>query len=160
MTSAVVNVPTIPSDAMGTTARRKRRHPMARGVEDTSVLTEVLLPLGLAVIMGTLGLTLVVADFKRVVISPRGVAIGMLNLLVIAPLLAFAVALPVFLVSELIVCSARDDSAAELGDRPLVQQSAGGTRTEDVARLSVDLGIGHAGGAESARFLQSAFVHV
>jgi BASS family bile acid:Na+ symporter len=61
-------------------------------VEDTSVLTEVFLPLGLAVIMGSLGLTLVVADFKRVVVAPRGVAIGMLNLLVVAPLLAFAVA--------------------------------------------------------------------
>ena len=61
-------------------------------MEDASVLTEVFLPLGLAVIRGTLGLSLVIADFKRVVVAPRGVAIGMANLLVIAPLLAFAVA--------------------------------------------------------------------
>ena len=56
------------------------------------MLTDVFLPLGLAVIMGTLGLSLVVADFRRVLVSPRGVAIGLVNLLVIAPLLAFTVA--------------------------------------------------------------------
>ena len=61
-------------------------------MEDTSVLTEVFLPLGVAFIMGVLGLSLLVADFRRVLVAPRGVAIGMANLLVIAPLLAFAVA--------------------------------------------------------------------
>ena len=61
-------------------------------MEDTSVLTEVFLPLGVAFIMGVLGLSLLVADFRRVLIAPRGVAIGMANLLVIAPLLAFAIA--------------------------------------------------------------------
>jgi bile acid:Na+ symporter, BASS family len=61
-------------------------------VEETSVLTDVFLPLGLAVIMGTLGLSLLTADFRRVLVAPRGVAIGLANLLVIAPLLAFGVA--------------------------------------------------------------------
>lgn len=47
---------------------------------------------GLAVIMFALGTSLTVADFRRVVTAPRGVAVGMVNLLLIAPLLAFAMA--------------------------------------------------------------------
>jgi BASS family bile acid:Na+ symporter len=61
-------------------------------VEDTSVLTAVALPIALAVIMVSLGLELTRADFRRIFVYPRGVAIGLLNLTVIAPLLAFGVA--------------------------------------------------------------------
>ena len=50
------------------------------------------LPIALAVIMTVLGLALTPADFRRVVVFPRGVAIGLSNLIVISPLLAFAVA--------------------------------------------------------------------
>jgi len=53
---------------------------------------EVALPLALAVIMATLGLTLTPEDFRRVLRSPRAVAIGLANLLVLSPLLGFAVA--------------------------------------------------------------------
>jgi BASS family bile acid:Na+ symporter len=60
-------------------------------VED-SVVASVVLPVALALIMATLGLSLTPADFRRVVAVPRAVAIGLANLLVIAPLLAFAVA--------------------------------------------------------------------
>ncbi len=42
--------------------------------------------------MCSLGLTLTAADFRRVLVAPRGVAIGMLNLALISPLLAFAMA--------------------------------------------------------------------
>ncbi|MET0604661.1 MAG: bile acid:sodium symporter family protein [Baekduia sp.] len=56
------------------------------------MLISVLLPAAIAVIMCSLGLTLVPADFGRVLSAPRGVVIGMLNLAVISPLLAFAVA--------------------------------------------------------------------
>src|ERR687893_1996312 len=59
---------------------------------DDSVFTEALLPLGLAVIMVSLGLSLTPADFRRVVVFPKGVSIGLLNLLAISPLLAFGVA--------------------------------------------------------------------
>jgi len=51
-----------------------------------------LLPVALALIMGSLGLGLRVADFARVITAPRGVLIGLANLLVLSPLLAFAVA--------------------------------------------------------------------
>jgi BASS family bile acid:Na+ symporter len=60
-------------------------------VED-SVFATVALPIALAVIMTVLGLALTPADFRRVVVLPRGVAIGLSNLIVISPLLAFAVA--------------------------------------------------------------------
>jgi bile acid:Na+ symporter, BASS family len=59
---------------------------------DDSIFSVLLLPVALAVIMGSLGLSLTPADFKRVVVFPRGVAIGLTNLALISPLLAFAVA--------------------------------------------------------------------
>jgi bile acid:Na+ symporter, BASS family len=61
-------------------------------VKDPGLVAQVGLPLALATIMFALGLSLVVADFKRVLVVPRGVAIGMANLLVISPLLGFAIA--------------------------------------------------------------------
>jgi bile acid:Na+ symporter, BASS family len=61
-------------------------------MEDTSVFATVLLPLALALIMGTLGLSLTPSDFTRVFTRPRGVVIGLTNLVLISPLLAFAVA--------------------------------------------------------------------
>jgi BASS family bile acid:Na+ symporter len=59
---------------------------------EDSILTTVLLPAALAIIMMSLGLELTRADFRRVVTEPRGVAIGLLNLVLISPLLAFTVA--------------------------------------------------------------------
>jgi bile acid:Na+ symporter, BASS family len=59
---------------------------------ENSIFAEVLLPLALAVIMVSLGMSLIPEDFKRVFVKPRGVSIGLLNLVLISPLLAFAVA--------------------------------------------------------------------
>ncbi|MGH2987075.1 MAG: bile acid:sodium symporter family protein [Solirubrobacterales bacterium] len=59
---------------------------------EDSVFATVALPIALAVIMTVLGLSLTPADFRRVIVFPRGVAIGLSNLIVISPLLAFAVA--------------------------------------------------------------------
>lgn len=59
---------------------------------DSPVLTSFLLPAAIAVIMWSLGLTLTRADFRRVLVAPRGIAIGMLNLALISPLLAFTMA--------------------------------------------------------------------
>jgi BASS family bile acid:Na+ symporter len=61
-------------------------------VEPGEIFRALLLPAAIAVIMGTLGLSLTVADFRRVITRPRGVAIGLGNLLLISPLLAFAAA--------------------------------------------------------------------
>ncbi|HEU4392044.1 MAG TPA: bile acid:sodium symporter family protein [Solirubrobacterales bacterium] len=59
---------------------------------DTPILTSGLLPAAIAVIMCSLGMTLTRADFRRVFVAPRGVLIGMLNLALISPLLAVAMA--------------------------------------------------------------------
>src|SRR3712207_6575678 len=56
------------------------------------MFADLLLPLSLTLIMGSLGLTLTLADFKRIATSPKGVGIGLVNLLLISPLLAFLVA--------------------------------------------------------------------
>jgi BASS family bile acid:Na+ symporter len=61
-------------------------------MEDPGLAAQIALPLALATIMGALGLSLTPADFKRVVVEPRGVAIGLANLLVLSPLIGFGVA--------------------------------------------------------------------
>lgn len=55
-------------------------------------MTSVVLPVALAIIMFTLGLGLTVDDFKRVVLIPKGVGVGLFNLLLISPFLAFLLA--------------------------------------------------------------------
>ncbi len=59
---------------------------------DDSLLTSVALPIALALIMAALGLSLVPDDFRRIFKMPRGVVIGMVNLAIISPFLAFAAA--------------------------------------------------------------------
>lgn len=59
---------------------------------EDSVFASVLLPIALAVIMTSLGMSLTLEDFRRVVVFPRGITIGLANLVVLSPLLAFGVA--------------------------------------------------------------------
>ncbi len=59
---------------------------------EDSLFAAVLLPIALAVIMTSLGLSLTLDDFRRVLAYPRGVGIGMLNLALISPALAFGIA--------------------------------------------------------------------
>jgi BASS family bile acid:Na+ symporter len=59
---------------------------------DSPLIVSILLPAAISVIMCSLGLTLTREDFRRVLVAPRGVAIGMLNLALISPLLALAMA--------------------------------------------------------------------
>lgn len=70
---------------------------------DSPILTAVLLPAAIAVIMCSLGMTLTVADFRRVLVAPRGVLIGMLNMALISPLLALSIAKAFGLSPELAV---------------------------------------------------------
>ena len=59
---------------------------------EDSLFATLFLPVALAVIMTSLGMSLTVDDFRRVVVYPRGVSIGLANLVLISPLLAFAIA--------------------------------------------------------------------
>jgi BASS family bile acid:Na+ symporter len=71
--------------------------------EDPGLLATIGLPAALAVIMCALGLSLTPGDFKRVLVLPKGVAIGLANLLLISPVLAFAIAEVYGLAPELAV---------------------------------------------------------
>ena len=55
----------------------------------SSILTELFLPLALAVIMFGMGLSLTVGDFRRILIYPKAVAIGLANQIILLPLVAF-----------------------------------------------------------------------
>jgi BASS family bile acid:Na+ symporter len=69
----------------------------------SSVLTELFLPFSLAVIMFGMGLSLRIEDFKRILIYPKAVGIGLLNQLVLLPILAFGIAKAFSLPPELAV---------------------------------------------------------
>ena len=69
----------------------------------SSVLTELFLPFSLAVIMFGMGLSLRIEDFKRILIYPKAVGIGLLNQLVLLPIVAFGIANVFELPAELAV---------------------------------------------------------
>jgi BASS family bile acid:Na+ symporter len=88
-------------------------------MEDPGFLAQVMLPLALATIMGALGLSLTLDDFRRVIVVPRGVLIGMTNLVLVSPLLGFAIAEvydldPVLAVGLVIMASAPGGTMAAL----------------------------------------------
>ncbi|SEG07021.1 bile acid:sodium symporter family protein [Algoriphagus boritolerans] len=56
---------------------------------ESSILTQLFLPLALAVIMFGMGLSLRFADFKRILIYPKAVAIGLSNQIIVLPIVAF-----------------------------------------------------------------------
>jgi len=57
-----------------------------------SVISSVILPLSIAIIMVTLGMTLTIADFRRIFMHPKPVLIGLFCQMILLPLLGFAVA--------------------------------------------------------------------
>ncbi|WP_372948351.1 bile acid:sodium symporter family protein [Mariniphaga sp.] len=56
---------------------------------ETNFLTELLLPVSLAIIMFGMGLSLSPVDFKRVAVYPKAATLGILNQIVILPLVGF-----------------------------------------------------------------------
>ncbi|MBL8098431.1 MAG: bile acid:sodium symporter family protein [Anaerolineales bacterium] len=97
---------------------------------EQSVLSSVVLPLAIVLIMVALGMTLTIADFRRVLAQPKQVSIGLLCQLVLLPLLGFAVAgifaLPaVYAISIILLAAAPGGATSNLivhaadGDRAL-----------------------------------------
>src|SRR5262245_8066174 len=70
---------------------------------ETSTLTAVLMPAALGIIMLGLGLTLTIADFKRVVLFPRAVIVGLVCQMLLLPFVCFGVATVFELPPELAV---------------------------------------------------------
>lgn len=95
-----------------------------------SVISNVILPLAIAVIMVTLGMTLTIADFRRVAAQPKQVFIGLFCQMVLLPLLGFAVAgifglTAVYAISLILLAVSPDGATSNLiihagdGDRAL-----------------------------------------
>lgn len=55
-----------------------------------SILTNWILPASLFLIMLGMGLSLTISDFRRVLVYPKAVCIGMVNQLILLPLIAFS----------------------------------------------------------------------
>lgn len=70
---------------------------------EQSTLTAIFLPLALGIIMLGMGMTLTLADFKRVFVYPKAVLLGLVNQLAFLPLLGFGLAMAFDLRPELAV---------------------------------------------------------
>lgn len=70
---------------------------------EASALTQIFLPLSLAVIMFGMGITLRTDDFKKIFIYPKAMTLGLINQLLILPALAFVLVIAFQLSPELAV---------------------------------------------------------
>ena len=62
-------------------------------MDATTIITQIFLPISLAIIMFGMGLTLVVSDFGRLFAYPKEVLVGLFNQLVFLPLIGFLIIL-------------------------------------------------------------------
>lgn len=80
-----------------------------------SIISSVILPLAIAIIMVTLGMTLTVADFRRVFTQPKPIFIGLFCQMILLPVLGFAVAgifaLPAIYAISLVLLAVSPDGA-------------------------------------------------
>ena len=70
---------------------------------ESNFLTAVFLPLALFIIMLGLGLGLTVNDFKRVIVTPKAIGLGLLAQIVLLPVVGFILAKVFALSPELAV---------------------------------------------------------
>lgn len=70
---------------------------------NANFITEIFLPLALAIIMMGMGLTLVVDDFKRVILYPKAIGLGLIFHVILLPSIAFLVIYLLGLRTELAV---------------------------------------------------------
>ena len=62
-------------------------------MDATTIITQIFLPISLAIIMFGMGLTLVLSDFSRLFTYPKEVFIGLCNQLIFLPLIGFLIIL-------------------------------------------------------------------
>ncbi len=79
--------------------RINQLHPLM----ESSALTSVFLPLALGIIMLGLGLSLTLDDFKRLVLYPKAIVIGLVCQMILLPVICFVIALTFGLPPELAV---------------------------------------------------------
>ena len=86
---------------------------------EQNVITSVLLPVALGIIMLGLGLSLTIADFKRVIVYPKAVAIGLGCQMLVLPFVCLGVAHafslpPVFAVGLMLLAASPGGATANL----------------------------------------------
>lgn len=59
---------------------------------EASFLSEVVLPLAIIIIMIAMGMSLTIADFRRILAQPKAVGVGMICQLIVLPIIGIAVA--------------------------------------------------------------------
>jgi bile acid:Na+ symporter, BASS family len=77
--------------------------PKAKRNMESSFLSDIFLPLALFIIMLGIGLSLKAADFQRILLYPKAVTLGLINQLILLPLIGFGLAIAFELPSELAV---------------------------------------------------------
>jgi len=70
---------------------------------ESNIITAVFLPVALGIIMLGLGLSLKIEDFKRIIIYPKAIFIGLLSQMLILPVICFLIAKNLGLPAELAV---------------------------------------------------------
>jgi bile acid:Na+ symporter, BASS family len=119
-----------------------------------SIISSIILPLAIAIIMVTLGMTLTIADFKRIFSSPKPIFIGLLCQMLLLPILGFAVAsifaLPaVYAISLILLAVSPDGATSNLiihagdGDRALGITLTAITNMLAFATIPIGLGIAY-----------------
>jgi bile acid:Na+ symporter, BASS family len=118
-----------------------------------SIISSVILPLSIAIIMVTLGMTLTFADFRRIFTQPKPVLVGLFCQMILLPVLGFAVAgifaLPaVYAISLILLAVSPDGATSNLiihagdGDRALgITLTA---ITNMLAFVTIPIGLGFA----------------
>ena len=67
------------------------------------MIIDIILPLSLVFIMFTLGVGLTIKDFKNVLLEPKAFGLGIINQMIILPLIAFAIVSLVKIPNEMAV---------------------------------------------------------
>ena len=122
-------------------------------MQDMNVITQVILPLSLAFIMFSLGLALVVDDFRRVFQQPRDFLIGFASQLFLLPTVAFMIATalsldPVLSVGLMIIAACPGGVTSNLlthlakGDSALSVSLTAVTSLLSVITLPIVVGVG------------------
>lgn len=91
---------------------------------ENSILTDVLLPLSLFIIMLGMGMSLVIDDFKNVVLFPKAVILGLVGQIIVLPLIAFTLvklfnAPPMIAVGVMLIAACPGGSTSNLISYPV-----------------------------------------
>ncbi|WP_420627635.1 bile acid:sodium symporter family protein [Candidatus Leptofilum sp.] len=86
---------------------------------EANVVSEVILPLAIFIIMVTLGMTLTVADFRRVLSEPKQIGVGLLCQIMLLPLVGFIIVYlfplePIFALSIILLAASPGGTTSNL----------------------------------------------